>query len=239
MSTLELLQRGGRLAAGAWLVHSRRTAVGAVVLINLAALALLMFTEIDWVGRTVFVLTWGALNGFWLAVLRRPALAAALSLLPLTLVMLLSMFKYSVLWMTLNFFDVLIIDPDTVAFLLAILPDLGARLIVAAMLGVPLAIVLWRIDPFRIRRSAAVLSCGGLCCRNRHDRHARAGRTVRSIPWRQSCFLVRSIRSLGGLQHCHLRLDEVRRLVVGRAAFCHADHLRAATKAAAYHHGTR
>ncbi len=159
MSTLEFLQRGGRLAAQTWLVHSRRVAIGAIVLINLCAIALMVLTEADWIGRAVFLLTWGALNGFWLAVLRRPALAAGLSLLPMALITLLSMFKYSILWMTLNFFDVLIIDSDTVAFLLAILPDLGERLVVTTMLGVPLAVVLWQIDPFRLRRSVAALSC--------------------------------------------------------------------------------
>ncbi len=162
MTTFEFIQRGGRFAARNWLASSRRLAIGAIVLIHLAALAAMVLTEADWLGRIVFLLTWGALNGLALAMLRRPALAAALALFPIALVTLLSMFKYSILWMTLNFFDVLIIDPDTVAFLLTILPGLGVRLVIAAVLGVPLAIVLWRIDPFRVRRPLAAL--GGVLC---------------------------------------------------------------------------
>ena len=39
-------------------------------------------------------------------------------------VIMLSQLKFSILWMVINFFDVLIIDSDTVAFLLSIFPDL-------------------------------------------------------------------------------------------------------------------
>ena len=162
MTAIELIQRGGRFAARNWFASSRRLAIGAIALIHLAALAAMALTEAGWLGRLVFLLTWGALNGMAIALVRRPALAAALALFPVALVILLSMFKYSVLWMTLNFFDLLIIDPDTVVFLLTILPDLGVRLIIAAALGLPLAIVLWRIDPFRVRRSFAALGAG-LC----------------------------------------------------------------------------
>ena len=38
------------------------------------------------------------------------------------LVVVLSQFKFTILWMVINFFDVLIIDSDTVSFLLSIFP---------------------------------------------------------------------------------------------------------------------
>jgi len=54
----------------------------------------------------------------------RPAISAALSLCLFVAVVMLSQLKFSVLWMVINFFDVLIVDSDTVAFLLSIFPDL-------------------------------------------------------------------------------------------------------------------
>ena len=138
------------------------TRIGAIAAVHLAALATIVLTEGDALGVAVALLSWGALNFFWLTVLGRPALAAVLSLLLLGIIVVLSMFKYSILWMTLNFFDIWIIDPDTIAFLLTIFPDLHDSLIVAAVLAVPLAILSWRLDPYRVRRSIAVL--GGAGC---------------------------------------------------------------------------
>jgi len=59
---------------------------------------------------------------FWLIVLRRPASSAALSLIMIVLLIVVSRFKFDILWMTITFFDLLIVDPDTVAFLLKRLP---------------------------------------------------------------------------------------------------------------------
>jgi hypothetical protein len=137
-------------------------ASAAIGAIHLAAFLTMALTEADWIGRAVFLITWGCLNCFWLAVLRRPALSAALSLVMIALILALSLFKYAVVWMTLNFFDVLIVDPDTVAFLWTIMPDLRLALIVAALIGLPALVLVWRIDPFRVRRSVAALA-GAAC----------------------------------------------------------------------------
>ena len=51
-------------------------------------------------------------------------MAAALSLVLFALMVVLSQFKFSILWMVINFFDVLIVDTDTISFLLSIFPDL-------------------------------------------------------------------------------------------------------------------
>jgi hypothetical protein len=89
-------------------------------------------------------------------VLRRPAVAAALSLVMIVVLILLSRLKYEVIRMTANFLDVVIINSDTVGFLLAIKPDLQGRVLLALALVLPALTLLWLVDPFRVRlRTAA------------------------------------------------------------------------------------
>src|SRR5258707_12208889 len=52
----------------------------AVAAPHLAALAVMFQTETDFSSRLGFLLSWGILNFFWIALLRRPALSGALSL---------------------------------------------------------------------------------------------------------------------------------------------------------------
>ena len=66
---------------------------------------------------------------------------------------LLSQFKYDKLMMTVNFVDLMIIDPDTSAFLFTIMPRLRGPVLVGALVAIPLLMLLWRIDPFRVRDS--------------------------------------------------------------------------------------
>src|ERR1700756_5910624 len=47
---------------------------------HIAALALMFTTEADFGSRLCFLLTWGFLNSFWIALVRRTALSGALSL---------------------------------------------------------------------------------------------------------------------------------------------------------------
>src|SRR5687768_16217754 len=82
--------------------------------LHVAALGILLWSEVDLIGRLVFVLAWGVVNFVWLILLRRPVVAAALSLLLVVLLILLSRFKHDILMMTVNFLDVIIIDPDTI-----------------------------------------------------------------------------------------------------------------------------
>src|SRR5713226_7132798 len=86
----------------------------AMAVLHGAALVAIWLTEYGPFGLTLALLTWGFLNCFWLMVLRRPAVAAALSLVMIASMVSLSQFKFNVLEMTLSFFDVLIIDPDTI-----------------------------------------------------------------------------------------------------------------------------
>jgi phosphoglycerol transferase MdoB-like AlkP superfamily enzyme len=126
--------------------------------LHLAAIALMVTTEAELVPKIAFILTWGALNCLWVIVLRRPALAAALSLAMIVGLILLSRLKHDVLSMTVNFVDVMIIDLDTTAFLLTVFPDLQRNLIIAAVLALPLLLLTWRLDPFRIRARIAAAS---------------------------------------------------------------------------------
>ena len=143
--------------------------VAPLALFHLSALAIMLWSEIHLLAMSVFVLTWSLVNFLWLTLLRRPALAAALSLVLFVILIMVSRFKYDVLWMSLSFIDVMIIDADTFAFLMMMFPNVRMAAMVAALVFIPIAIVLWRIDPFRVRRNAAavgVIAClagiGGL-----------------------------------------------------------------------------
>ncbi|MGH6663728.1 MAG: sulfatase-like hydrolase/transferase [Pseudolabrys sp.] len=133
-----------------------------VAVFHLAALVILLRTETGVVQKTTFLFAWGLLNFFWLGVLRRPAIAVALSLGLIVALITLSQFKYDKLLMTVNFVDLMILDPDTIAFFLTIYPDLLTKAIVAALLGIPVLALVWWIDPYRVRRRTA--AAGGALC---------------------------------------------------------------------------
>ena len=119
-------------------------------------------TETDFAARAGFLLSWGILNFFWIALLRRPALSGALSLTLVVVLILLSRLKHDIVQMTANFVDLMVIDRDTAAFLFTIFPGLRWSVISAALVIVPLMYALWWLDPFRIRRlpaAAAMLAC--------------------------------------------------------------------------------
>ena len=136
--------------------------VAAVAIFHVAALGVMAWSEIDVYPKIGFVLTWGLLNFFWLAVLRRPALSAALSLAFVAILIVVSRFKFQVVLMTASFIDVMIIDHDTIAFLWSIFPRVRVGSIVAAVVAVPVAVLLWRLDPFRVRRRTAI--AGATAC---------------------------------------------------------------------------
>jgi hypothetical protein len=142
-------------SAGSW----RLLAVAAP---HLAALAVMLHTETDLGSRTGFLLSWGILNFFWIALLRRPALSGALSLTLVVVLILLSRLKHDIVQMTANFVDLMVIDRDTAAFLFTIFPNLRWSVIGAALVVIPLMYALWWLDPFRIRRLPAV-ACALAC----------------------------------------------------------------------------
>lgn len=136
--------------------------LAALVALHLAALGILYQTEYGLYGQTLFVLAWVSLNCTFLVLCRRPGISAALSLALFSLVIVLSKFKFDVTWMTLGFLDFLIIDADTFSFLLQIFPDLRTKLFIGAVVGVPAALLIWRFDPFRVRRVLAAIL--GIAC---------------------------------------------------------------------------
>ncbi len=70
---------------------------------------------------------------------RRPSVAAIISLTSVVALILLSQFKFDKLWLTADFVDVMIIDHDTSAFLLATFPALRLPLTAAALAVVIIA----------------------------------------------------------------------------------------------------
>jgi phosphoglycerol transferase MdoB-like AlkP superfamily enzyme len=140
--------------------HAARVAVLAAL--HLAALAILIGTESAIVPKIAFLLSWGFFNFCWIALTRRPAVAAALSLAWLVLLILLSQFKHDVLLMTVNFVDLMVIDADTISFLIKVFPHLDAKAGLAiGLLVVGLALI-WYFDSLRARRKIAAL--GAAAC---------------------------------------------------------------------------
>jgi len=134
----------------------------AVAAPQLAALVLMLQTEADFGSRLCFILSWGILNFFWIALLRRPALSGALALTMVVVLVLLSRLKHDVAQMTVNFVDLMVIDRDSTAFLFTIFPGLRWSVISVGVVTLPLMYALWRLDPFRLRRLPAL--AGALAC---------------------------------------------------------------------------
>jgi hypothetical protein len=145
-------------------VAGRRGALKAalVAAFHLAAIIIMVQTEDSIVAMAIFLFTWGLLNFFWLAVLRRPAIAAALSLALIVALIVLSQFKYDKLLMTVNFVDLMILDSDTIAFFLTIYPALLHKMLVGALIAIPVLVLVWWLDPYRVRLH--VTAAGGSIC---------------------------------------------------------------------------
>src|SRR6478736_5272949 len=131
-----------------------------IILLHLCAFALMALTEQSAAGWLMFVATWTMLNAAGLFVLRRPAITATLSLGLLVLLVTLSRFKFDVMYMTVDFLDLMIVDVDTTAFLFSIYPVLKWAALGGALALAVVAFALWRIDPFRVTRRRALLAGG-------------------------------------------------------------------------------
>ena len=134
--------------------------VALMVAPQVAALALLILTEVDAISRAAFLLGWIVLSLSCVALIRRPALAGGLALATLAVLILLSRLKYDVMQMTVNFVDVMMINRASVDYLFTIFPDLWRPVGLAVLAAAPLAYMLWRFDPFRIRRLHAAAGAG-------------------------------------------------------------------------------
>jgi hypothetical protein len=125
---------------------------GLIAALHLAALAVIWTTEYGPFAITLSLLAWIFANCLLLAVLQRPAISAAIALALTVLLIALSRFKFDILQLSLTFLDFLIIDRDTFSFLLSVFPRLQMQLIVAGLVAAPLLWLIWRLDPFRVRR---------------------------------------------------------------------------------------
>jgi Sulfatase len=123
---------------------------------HVAAVAIMLWSEVDAVSIVAFVLAWALMNFFWLAVCGRPVVSAALSLILLIVLVALSRFKFHVLGMTATFIDVMIIDSSTVAFLAMVFPSLRTMAALVLLAALPAMALLWWFDSLRMwRRTAA------------------------------------------------------------------------------------
>jgi hypothetical protein len=139
--------------------HAGQVALLAVV--HLAAFSLLLWSEVEWAAQAAFVLAWGILNFFWLAVLRRPLTSGVLSLTLIMILIIVSQFKHDVLMMTATFVDLMIVDLATFSFLMKIIPGLGWKVGAAVLLIIPALLLLWQLESLRVRRSLAIAGWAG------------------------------------------------------------------------------
>ncbi len=133
-----------------------------VALLHTVAIVVMVATEVDVVAKVAFLLAWAFLNFVCLALLRRPIASGLISLSFIAALILLSQFKHEKLWMTVDFVDLMIIDGDTSAFLLAVIPGLRAQLALAGFIVAMLLAIAWRLDPLRMRLRVSAL--GGTSC---------------------------------------------------------------------------
>ena len=136
--------------AGRMLRGDKVAAFCLVLLLHAGAAVLMLGSEPTLVGVAVFILVWIMLNGLWLILLRRPVVAALLSLEILIALTLLSRFKFEKLWMTIDFLDVMIVDRDTTAFLLDVFPGLRWWVLLAAIATAVVIVIGWRLDRYRV-----------------------------------------------------------------------------------------
>jgi hypothetical protein len=128
--------------------------------IHVWALIRIAQTESGHFGQGLCLLTWILLNCVFLLLLRRAALAAALSLGLIEFLILVSQFKFKITWMTATFLDVMVIDPDSLAFLLSVMPGLRFATGASAVVAIVLVVLLWKFDRTRMPRLlSAILGC--------------------------------------------------------------------------------
>jgi hypothetical protein len=70
-----------------------------------------------------------------------------------------SAFKHDVVWMTIDFLDLMLIDYGTVMFVLTIYPELRPLSAILLLVAITVVVLLWRYDSALIPRSSAALGC--------------------------------------------------------------------------------
>ena len=157
MSITDFLRSSGRFSALRTLSDGFWPRVVLTAAFHLVAVVRILQTETSPFAISLSLLTWVFLNCIFLVLLRRPTVAAALSLGILELLILVSQFKFSITWMTATFLDIMVIDPDSIAFLLSVMPGLRLTVVAAGIAGLVLLVLLWRFDRFRINRTVSAI----------------------------------------------------------------------------------
>src|SRR5262245_4554212 len=137
----------------------RRAGWGVLLAFHLVAVGVLLWSEGDLISQLAFVLAWGLWNFIFLLILRRPIVPAAISLLLLIILVLLSQLKFQALFQTVSFIDVMIIDLNTIRFLFAIYPTLTPTVLVVAPVVALLLLSFWWLDVLRLPRRMALAGC--------------------------------------------------------------------------------
>ena len=212
---------------------------GPIAIVHLAALIVLFQTEYYDVPRIgAFLLAWGFLNFAWLAVLRRPGVSAVMSLAMVAILIQVSQLKYKVIWQTVSFVDLMVIDPSSFSYLLAIFPSLTTYVVI----GVTIASAVR--DPALAARSvpdAAALRDRRRCCA---ASLGLGGLSVTHPFWPEDIWFPDShvsnfARSGVDAVAAYTRIGymESDSMVTDRLKTIPADDLRARRQAAAHHHG--
>jgi len=160
MSFSEQFWTRRRFPAWGSLLPAFSVQLAAILTLHFAALVIMLLTELAVIPKLLFLLSWGMLNFFWLMVSRRPGVSAALSLMMIVLIVVMSRLKHDILLLTANFVDVMIIDTDTISFLLGLYPELKRNVLIAGGLALPLMVWFWRTDPYRVRVRIAAAGAG-------------------------------------------------------------------------------
>jgi hypothetical protein len=125
-----------------------------------ACIAVLTRSEYGPLHTTLALATLAFLSCLAIVVFRRPAIAAVLALIAMVILTALSQLKFGVTQLTLTFLDFLIVDRDTFSFLMTTHPHLKSQIVLGIVVALPLLWLVFRFDPFRIRRRAALIGAG-------------------------------------------------------------------------------
>jgi len=120
------------------------------------AFGFMIWSEFTAGHMAAFLFFWAILNFLWVVLLHRPGTAGVLSLLMILVLALLSQLKRNVAMMTANFVDLMIVDTDTVSFLFTVYPILRWIVALCGLVLIPVLVMVWRLDPFRVRRLTAL-----------------------------------------------------------------------------------
>jgi hypothetical protein len=150
-------------AAGCWrMIRQAPLRTAMIAAVHGLAVYVLAAVEYGPFAITLALLAWAFLNFLCLALFKRPGIGAIMALLLIAALIVLSQFKYGITQLTLTFLDFLIIDRDTIAFMQSIFPQLWNGLLIAAIVALPILWVIWRADPYSLRRRTA-FGCAGVC----------------------------------------------------------------------------